>query len=370
LNTLVISDLHLAARGGRALLHEPEVRAALAAQLRSVDRLVLLGDVIELREEPVWDALADAAPVIETLAEALGPDAEVIITAGNHDHQLVAQWMLRRPAGGTPKPLGLESEVLWQPGDPLARLVDLWGSAGAKVRVAYPGLWLREDVYAMHGHYLDRHSTLPSFERLAAGAMARYLKEPLKEAHRAEDYESVLAPIYAWMWEVSQSGHNAEPEGQEPGSSSHASPSARIWKLFNDGEGLTKLALSSGLTAATGLLSVAGLGPLKSDISSEELYRTGVMGFGGVLDTLGIPADYALYGHTHRAGPLPSDEADLWTNTAGTKMINTGCWVSEEAIIGADLSQTPYRPGFAVRLGDAGPPELVNLLDHGGPLSA
>jgi predicted phosphodiesterase len=363
LTTLVISDLHLGARGGRALLHEPEVRAALAARLSGVDRLVLLGDVVELREEPVWDALADAAPVIESLAESLGPDAEVIITAGNHDHQLLAQWMVRRGAGGTPRPLGLESEVLWQSGDPLARLADLWGSAGARVRVAYPGVWLREDVYAMHGHYLDRHSTLPSFERLAAGAMARYLKEPLKDAEHAEDYESVLAPIYAWMWEVSQSGHNAEPEGQEPGSSSHTSPSARIWKLLNDGEGLTKLALSSGITAATGLLSVAGLGPLKSDISSEELYRTGVLAFAGVVEALAIDAAYVLYGHTHRAGPLPSDEAEMWASAAGAKMINTGCWVSEEAVIGADLSQTPYRAGFAVRLGDEGPPELINLLD-------
>jgi hypothetical protein len=365
LNTLVISYLHLGARGGRALLHEPEVRAALSAHLADVDRLVLLGDVIELREEPVWDALADSAPVIESLAAALGPDAEVVLTAGNHDHQLLAQWMVRRAANGGPDPLGLESDVGFQDGDPLARLVELWGTGGADVRVAYPGIWLREDVYAMHGHYLDRHTTLPAFERLAAGAMARYLKEPLKEASRAEDYESVLSPIYAWMWEISQSGHRPDPEAQGPGSSSNASPSARIWKLFQEGQGLTKLALSSGITAATGALSVAGLGPLKSDISGEELYRGGVLGYSGVIGALGVDATWALYGHTHRAGPLPKDDAELWTASTGTRMINTGCWVSEEAILGADLSQTAYRPGFAVRLGDDGPPELVNLLDSG-----
>lgn len=362
MNTLVISDLHLGARGGRALLHQPEIRAALAARLADTDRLVLLGDVVELREEPVWAALADAAPVIESLAEALRPDAEVVLTAGNHDHQLLAQWMVRRASGSGPDPLGLESEVQYRDGDPLARLMDLWASGGARVRVAYPGIWLRDDVYAMHGHYLDRHSTLPAFERLAAGAMARYLRQSLKEVSRAEDYESVLAPIYAWMWEVSQSGNRADPDSQEPGSS-HNSPSARIWKLFEEGQGLTKLALSSGLSAATGLLSVAGLGPLKSDISGEELYRNGVLGFGGVLAALGVGCDYALYGHTHRAGPLPSDDAELWTASTGTAMINTGCWVSEEAILGADLAQTAYRAGFAVRVGDVGAPELINLLD-------
>ena len=334
----------------------------LAARLAEVDRLVLLGDVIELREEPVWDAMADAAPVIESLAAALGPDSEVVITAGNHDHQLLAQWMVRRGANGTPEPLGLESPVGFQTGDPLARLVECWGGAGADVRVAYPGVWLRDDVYAMHGHYLDRHSTLPAFERLAAGAMARYLREPLKDASRAEDYEAILSPIYAWMWEVSQGGHRAEPEGQEPGSS-HNSPSARIWKMMHEGEGLTKLALASGIAAATGVLSVAGLGPLKSDISGEELYRTGVLGYGGVLEVLGVDARFALYGHTHRAGPLPKDDGDLWVAPTGTRTINTGCWVSEEAIIGADVSQTAYRAGFAVRLGDTGDPELINLLD-------
>ena len=41
------------------------------------------------------------------------------------------------------------------------------------VRVAYPGVWLRDDVYATHGHYIDRHITVPMLERLAAGAMRR-----------------------------------------------------------------------------------------------------------------------------------------------------------------------------------------------------
>jgi predicted phosphodiesterase len=370
-NTLVISDLHLAAGGGRALLHSPEVRRALIAKLRGVDRLVLLGDVVELREQPVWQAMADAAPVILALAKGLDPHAEVIILPGNHDHQFVAQWSVRRAHDGTPPPLGLESSVSWCGGDPVEQLADLWGSGGATVRVHYPGVWLREDIYATHGHYLDRHGTLPAFERLAAGAMGKYLKLSLKDTSTAEDYEAVLAPIYAWMFQISQYGGKAEPDAQEPGSS-HNNASARIWKLLNDGDGLTKLALSSGITAATSLLSVAGLGPLKSDISGDELYRSGVRGFAAVLEAMDVDAEYALYGHTHRAGPLPSDDADLWVTKRGTKMINTGCWVSEEAIVGSDLAETAYRPGFAVRIdSDTGrPPELVNLLERGSLTSA
>ena len=50
--------------------------------------------------------------------------------------------------------------------------------APARVRVAYPGLWVREDVYAMHGHYLDCHLTVPTLERLSVGAMSRLLGAP------------------------------------------------------------------------------------------------------------------------------------------------------------------------------------------------
>ena len=42
----------------------------------------------------------------------------------------------------------------------LAQLAD-W-AAPARVRVAYPGLWVRPDVYATHGHYLDCHLTMPT----------------------------------------------------------------------------------------------------------------------------------------------------------------------------------------------------------------
>ncbi len=54
-----------------------------------------------------------------------------------------------------------------------------------------------------HGHYLDRHTTTPAFERVAAGAMARFLKLPLSAMSETNDYERLLAPIYAWMFAIS-----------------------------------------------------------------------------------------------------------------------------------------------------------------------
>ena len=65
------------------------------------------------------------------------------------------------------------------------------------MRAAYPGVWLRGDVYAIHGHYADRHTTVPMFERLGAGAMARLARDAPTGPARAEDYEAILEPISA-----------------------------------------------------------------------------------------------------------------------------------------------------------------------------
>ncbi len=51
------------------------------------------------------------------------------------------------------------------------------GRSGA-TSAAYPGLWVREDVYATHGHYLDCHLTIPTLERLGIGAMGRVMRRP------------------------------------------------------------------------------------------------------------------------------------------------------------------------------------------------
>ena len=55
---------------------------------------------------------------------------------------------------------------------PLAAALAGWRRR-RRVSLAYPGVWLREDIWATHGHYLDRQITIPTFERIAAGAMAR-----------------------------------------------------------------------------------------------------------------------------------------------------------------------------------------------------
>ncbi|HEY8866339.1 MAG TPA: metallophosphoesterase, partial [Solirubrobacteraceae bacterium] len=209
MSTLVISDLHLGARTGVDRLREPDVLDALAAGLADVDRLVLLGDLIELRESAMHDVLAAARPVLERIGAALPGGAEIVVVGGNHDHRLLAPWLERRH-GEDAAPLGIEQVI--EPaaaGDAAAAVAE--ALAPASVRFAYPGIWLRDDVYATHGHYLDRHLTIPAFEPLSMRAVERVLRRRVAAMEPVDGYEAVMAPIYALMHELAQTAPPASP---------------------------------------------------------------------------------------------------------------------------------------------------------------
>jgi predicted phosphodiesterase len=357
LRTLVVSDLHIGARHGRARLDDDAVVEALAAAVSQADRLVLLGDIVELRQRPMRDALAAASRVLPRVVGGMGEGREVVLVAGNHDHGLFAAWASRRAASGPPAPLTLETTVDWRKKEPLAALARMLTSSGASVRAAYPGVWLRDDVYATHGHYLDRHTTAPGFERLGAGAMGKLLKLPVGQMRSPHDYERILAPIYAWMLAISERG-GREIDGADGGGSS------RILRMLREG-GLKGRSLQAGVSSLAKALQFGGLGELSGDLSGPALYRTELRGFGTALANLGVDAEYVLFGHTHRAGPLPTDDAALWVGPRGARLVNSGCWVQEGAafMTPGEQAVSPYRAGFAIELDGDGPPRLVNLLD-------
>src|SRR3954463_11529338 len=172
MRTLVISDLHLGRTEHSDLLRRPDLREPLLEAIRAADRFVILGDGLELREAAHRDAVEVAGPFFAAVGKALGPDRDFVVLSGNHDHGLAAGWIDARlqsePAGF----LGLEQRFAPDDAGPLAqRLAAAAGRAGTNLRFAYPGIWLRDDVYAIHGHYSDVHATVPTFERLAAGTM-------------------------------------------------------------------------------------------------------------------------------------------------------------------------------------------------------
>jgi hypothetical protein len=350
--TLVVSDLHLGSRSEADVLRDPAARGALLEALRGVDRLVLLGDALELRHGPIGPALEAAHDAFAALGDALGPDGEVVLVAGNHDHAIVAPWMERRAIARDPS-LGLEEET--DPADyEVAGVLARW-LRPARVRLAYPGLWLRSDVYATHGHYLDRHVTVPTFERLAAGAMGRVVGDMPEEDATPEDYEAALAPLYAWLHVVSR--YTKLGFERQKGTQN-------TWRLLTDSgpRPLRDRALVAAFPMAVRLLNLAGLGPVGPDLSAAELRRAGLRAMGEAVRRLGIDASWVLFGHTHRAGPLEGDPPGEWQAPGGPRLVNTGCWVHERVFLGSGGSGSPYWPGTVVELDDEGPPRLRNLL--------
>src|SRR5207248_2087562 len=80
------------------VLQDGAARALLAEALAGIDRLVLLGDTLELRAGSLAGTLSVAQPVLTELGAALGPDAEVVLVPGNHDHRLLRPWRERAAA--------------------------------------------------------------------------------------------------------------------------------------------------------------------------------------------------------------------------------------------------------------------------------
>jgi hypothetical protein len=374
LRTLVISDLHLGARSGVAVLEQPEAQAALVSGLSGIDRLVLLGDLVELRQGPIERVLSVALPVLSEIGAAMGPAGEIVIVPGNHDHRLLAEWRRRRRVTGIgPSSMGLESAVDFTPGEPLAAVAEALGPA--RVRASYPGVWLRPDVYATHGHYLDRHITVPLLERLGAGVMDRVRsaerrmhsnsRDPSREqdlTRSSENYEAVLAPMYDLISRVA-----------ERGLSTGLGLQTRVWRGLERGRRRRGADHPGRLMPLTvGALNGLGLGPLNPDLSGGELRRAGLLAFDEVLRQLAVGSEYVIFGHTHRPGPLPGDDRAEWVAGTGPSMINSGSWVFSREFTGTRPQSSPYRAGFAVALDDQGPPRVVNLLDAlreraGGP---
>ncbi len=344
------------------LLRRPELRAPLLEALQGVERLVILGDGLELRENAQRDAAELAGAVFEDLGRALGPDGELVLVGGNHDHGLVAGWIDGRLQSEPPGFLGLEQTMEPQAAGRLAvRMAER--AAPARVRVAYPGLWLRDDVYAIHGHYSDLHTTVPTFERLAAGAMARWVVHLPPDHATADAYEAVLAPLYAWMHTLVQRSENGAMTGG-------AGASARAWVALA-GEGrrahpVRAALLGAGYAGAVTCVNAIGLGPIDRDLSGRALRRGGLGGMREVLQRLGVEAPHVVFGHTHRSGPWPHDDLSEWTTAGGTRLMNTGSWCYQPHFLSAEPNRSPYWPGTAIRVGESGPPELIRLLGDRG----
>ena len=353
MHTLVISDLHL---GGGDVLQQPEALELLLARLDGVDRLVLLGDTIELRTGPARDALTEAEPVLRAIGDALGPDGEVLIAPGNHDHALAAGWLDWRGRREDPGPLELEQRIAPHHASWIAKRLAGF-LAPATVEIVYPGVWLRDDVYAMHGHYLDAHTQIPTIERLAAGVMGRMVGA-IPQRATPDHYEAQIAPVYAWIQATAQ---RTPPDRRPPG----AGTAMRVWQSLQatgSRRSLRRYARVAPFRLAVAGVNRAGLGPVSSEISTAALRRAGLTAIGEVARRLQLTPDHLIYGHTHRTGILEGDDPAEW-RSGSTQLHNPGSWTFESHFMAPGWPTSgPFWPGSAIALDDEGPPRLERLL--------
>lgn len=345
-----------------SLLAVPAARRRLIAELQDVDRLILLGDVLALRDGPALTVLDAGRALLEELAQAL-KGRQIVIVPGNHDHQLAAPLLERGRLDGDGDRLAVERPL--EPG--ASGLLDWIGAAltGVEVVVAYPGLWVRPDVYAMHGHYLDCHMTVPRLECLLASVMQTVTGEPPETGAVPRDYEATLAPIYAFGHALAQSASRRDRR---------RSLGASLWRRLQV-HGLEQVSAAGGrgstlvagalAAGAVGTLNRSGVGAFRADLSPGELGRAGVRAMGEVVRRLGVRADYVLFGHTHRPGPLEGEPS--WTLPGGACLVNAGSWVYTPALVGDAGEQGPHWPGTCVVVRDSGPPELRRILSAATP---
>lgn len=355
--TALVSDLHLGTAAGTDVARRDDVRDRMLKALGDADRVVVLGDLLELREQPAAEVLDAAGGFLADLGQATA-GRQLVICPGNHDHELVA------PALDTTRidhdgPLGLDHRF-----DAGASAGGLAGRVAAlmpdtDVELAYPGLWLRDDVYATHGHYLDVHLTVPRVECIIAAAITRLTGDGAAGSMSTpEAYEAALAPLYAFAHAVVQTASPSRSITRG------GSLSRSVWERSNPGSsrGAGGFALGElAIPAAVAAINRLGLGPFRADISAHELRRAGLRAMAEVATNLGIDAAHVIFGHTHRAGPLDGDVEGWWLR-GGTRLTNTGSWIYEPVFAPKQDGRNPYWPGHVVYVRDEGPPELVGLL--------
>jgi UDP-2,3-diacylglucosamine pyrophosphatase LpxH len=332
--TLVVSDLHLGTRLQRDVLRHREPLGALLDALEGIDRLVLLGDVVELLEGRPEQAMAVAEPVLRAVGARLGSGREVILVPGNHDAALVRPWSHAQGAS-----LAIDAPVPLDATDLLARLTSCL--APASVRVHYPGVWLSERVWATHGHYLDRHLLPEAAYGIARGLLGRLPRDGATPA----DYEQAGGPSMTRL-EALLTQRLPRP----------------LAALLDDLVELLRAATMPGIPRR---LLGRRIAPVTAMLLGAQTRRASLPALARVVHRLGVDAEWVIFGHVHRCGPLASDDPRRWRSPGGRPQIaNTGSWVHEPLLVHGASPPHPYWPGGAILLEDAGDPQPMGLLDR------
>ena len=362
-------------------------RSAAGGRSQTSSGVVLLGDVLELRHGPPREAMAAARPFFEDLGRALARSR-----ADRHRRKprpRARRTVARAPRRGGSARRRSAVEQLLDPAEAspmLARLAE-W-AAPARVRVAYPGLWLRPDVYATHGHYLDCHLTVPTLERLSIGAMSRVLGRPrrgIRRRRRLRGGDRARCSRGATRW---------------PGTAAPAMPST--------GSPRSTPGVRWAAASASGSRGRRTAMAARAEASAPRVLRgCARRALVARLPARGRRAQprgaRARCGRTSRAASSAAPGCERWTRSrrdsawatptwssatptaparcpaiasrsgaggqaaagaagSGARLVNAGSWTYASVFLTATPGESPYWPGTCVLVEDSGPPVLKRLL--------
>ena len=237
-------------------------------------------------------------------------------------------------------------------------------AAPARVSVAYPGLWLRDDVYAIHGHYSDLHTTVPTFERLAAGAMARWVVHlPDRRGDRRRLRGRARAALRV-------DAHARPALRERRADRRRRRLGARVGRAGGGGaprasaarRGARRRLRGRGRRASTRSASARST-------ATSPARRCAAAGSAACARCCGASAS-PRRGCCSATRTAPArgraTTCSEWTTAGGTRLINTGSWCYQPHFLSAEPNRSPYWPGTAIRVGESGPPELIRLLGDRG----
>jgi hypothetical protein len=309
---------------------------ALLKALEDVDRLVLLGDTVELLEGRPKPAMAATLPVMRAIGARLGRGREVVVVVGNHDHALVRPWL--RTQRAPRRRIGLAARVPASSSAGLKAIAD--ALKPARVQVRYPGVWLGDGVWATHGHYLDRHL----FPSTSTGLLLGRVPEGRA---RADDYERTAGASAAAMQGLVA-----------------ATLPGLLGEPLDRAAGLARSASLTMLPFAARLFGAGTLAPLSAGALGFQFRRSGLPAMAEVAVRLNVKAEHVIFGHLHRAGPRQGDHLPDWMPRERQRFTNSGCWVYEPLLLAGAHPPHPYWPGGAVLVEDGQAPVALGLLDE------
>jgi UDP-2,3-diacylglucosamine pyrophosphatase LpxH len=343
--TLIISDLHLGNRARNDVLRLPGPRERLLEVVDGVDRLVLLGDTVELMTRQPRRPMGIAEPVLRALGQRLGGERELILVPGNHDGSLVRSWALEQG-----RRLGSSETVDPDASRALSRVTS-W-LAPARVTIRYPGVWLDDRTWATHGHYLDRHLLPESAFGLPRG--------------RLSDDPGSVTPALPIDYERARharrrrAGHGRRSRERLPARFA-ARPVATLL------ETAAELLRRATMPQVPVMMMNARLAPLTAKVIDAQMRHASLAAMAHVAARLQVSADWIVFGHVHRTGPLDGDRWPADGRSRGPRLLNTGSWLYEPLLVDRATPPHPYWPGGAVLLETGREPRALGLLDDLSP---